>query len=209
MDGEQVNRSSKLLRKGQAGLALESAAIAALQEQLDESFVEAVDAVLACQGHVVVSGAGTSSAVARRLAHLLTCVGAPALFLDAGQSAHGSAAAVRAEDIVLAISKGGETDELTNLVRVAREKQAKVISLTENKQSSMARLSDVVLCMKVDKSVDGHGVIALGSSLAAAALGDALCFAVLSVQEWDEAEFLKVHPGGAVGKRLLREHGAD
>jgi len=140
-----VNQKSKLLQEGRAALAAESAAIAALQEQLDESFVQAVDTILSCQGHVLVSGAGTSSAVARRLAHLLTCVGAPALYLDAGQSAHGSAAAVMAKDIVFAISKGGETDELNNLVRVAREKEAKVISLTESKQSSMARLSDVVL----------------------------------------------------------------
>ena len=204
-----MNKKNRFLQEGRAALAGESAAIGALQQQLDESFVQAVDTILACQGHVIVSGAGTSSAVARRLAHLLTCVGAPALYLDAGQSAHGSAAAVMAKDVVFAISKGGETEELNNLVRVAREKQAKVISLTENKQSSMARLSDVVLSIKVDKSVDGHGVIALGSSLAAAAFGDALCFALLSVREWDKAAFLKVHPGGAVGKRLRRAHGAD
>lgn len=204
-----MNQKNRLLQEGRAALAAEGAAIGLLQKQLDESFVEAVDTILACQGHVIVSGAGTSSAVARRLAHLLTCVGAPALYLDAGQSAHGSAAAVMAGDVVFAISKGGETDELTNLSRVAREKGAKVISLTENKQSSMAQLSDVVLCIKVDKSVDGHGVIALGSSLAASALGDALCFALLTVHEWDEAAFLKVHPGGAVGKRLRRAHGAD
>ena len=204
-----MNKKNRFLQEGRAALASESAAIAALHELLDESFAEAVNTLLACQGHVIVSGAGTSSAVARRLAHLLTCVGAPALYLDAGQSAHGSAATVMAQDIVFAISKGGETDELTNLIRVAREKEAKVISLTENKQSSMARLSDVVLSIKVDKSVDGHGVIALGSSLAAAAIGDALCFALLSVREWDEAAFLKVHPGGAVGKRLRRAHGAD
>jgi len=204
-----VNRKSKLLQEGRAALAAESAAIASLQEQLDESFVQAVDTILACQGHVIVSGAGTSASVARRLAHVLTCAGSPSLYLDAGESAHGGAAAVLPKDVVFAISRGGETDELNSLVRAAQDRGAKVISLTENQDSTMAGLSDVVLSIKVDRSVDGHGVIALGSSLAAAALGDALVFALLSVREWDENAFLEVHPGGAVGKKLRRADGAD
>jgi len=193
---------SKLQEVGCAALAREGAAIAAVQAQLNESFARAVEMILECTGHVIVSGAGTSSSVAQRLAHLLTCVGAPALYLDAGESAHGGAAAVTARDALLAISKGGETDELNNLVRVARERGAKVIALTSRPDSTMGKNSDVVVTVVVPDDVEAFGVIALGSSLAAAAVGDALCFAVSSVRGYDADEFRKVHPGGAVGKAL-------
>ncbi len=197
-----MDRRSRYVQDGKAALAREGAAIDALSTQLSESFADAVEAILACQGHVIVSGAGTSAAVAKRLAHLLTCVGAPALYLNAGDSAHGAAGAVTARDVLFAISKGGETDELNNLVRVARCRGAKIIALTENRTSTMAQQSDIVIGIAVDERVNGCGAIALGSSLAAAAVGDALCFVVLGERGYNEDVFRQIHPGGAVGKRL-------
>jgi len=196
------NRRQRLLQAGRATLEREAAAISALQGQLGETFADAVEVVLSCAGHVIVSGAGTSAAVAQRLAHLLTCAGAPALYLSAGESAHGGAAAVTASDVLIALSKGGETEELNNLARVARERGATVVALTGSATCTLARQSQVVVQFTVDDGVEGHGVIAFGSSLAASAVGDALCCAVLEVRGYSDAEFVQVHPGGAVGKML-------
>ncbi|GAB4477207.1 MAG: hypothetical protein Kow00124_20120 [Anaerolineae bacterium] len=201
------DRQTMLLNEGRAALIRTGEAIAGLADQLGGSFVQAVDVILGCRGHVIVSGAGTSSTIARRLAHLLTCVGAPALYLDSGQAVHGSAAAITAHDVLVVISKGGQTDELNTLARLAHERGAPVIAMTGSSSSPLAQLSDVVLAYTVDRSLDGgEGSIALGSSLASGAVGDALCFAVLSVRGFNPTEFLKVHPAGAVGKQLRAEH---
>jgi D-arabinose 5-phosphate isomerase GutQ len=196
-----------LLQAGKSALQQESKAILALQDQLDESLTQAVLMILNCKGHVVVSGAGTSSSVARRMAHLLNCVGAPAFFLGVDESAHGSAATLTPQDVLIAISKGGETDELNSLVRFAHQQGAGVIALTGKHQSSMAAMSDVVVCFVTPLEADGYGVIALGSSLAAGAMGDAICAAILSVRGFSPDFFLKVHPGGAVGKQLSAKGG--
>lgn len=198
-----MNRQERpFLEEARAVLESEGRAVAALAAQIDSSFVDALALILDCQGHVLVSGGGTSGTVARRAAHLLSCAGAPALYLDAGLSFHGSAAAVTADDRLLAFSKGGETDELNQLVRVARLRGAKVIAVTANPQSTLGRSSDVVLCITTPDELDPQNAIGIGSTLAAAALADALCFAVLSVRGFDRGFFSQIHPGGAVGKRL-------
>jgi len=199
--------TDQLMQAGQSVLQRESDAILALQDQLDESFNKAVLMILNCQGHVVVSGAGTSSSVARRMAHLLNCVGAPAFFLGVDESAHGSAATMTRQDVLIAISKGGETDELNSLVRFAYQQEAGIIALTGKHESSMAAMSDVVVCFVTPADADGYGVIALGSSLAACAVGDAICAAILSVRGYSAEFFLKIHPGGAVGKQLSGSRG--
>lgn len=197
-----VNPGYRWLVQGRSALSREGAAIAALESQLGASFIQAVECLLRCKSHVLVSGAGTSAGVSRRLAHLLTCVGLPALFLDTGDSVHGAAGAVTANDVLIAISKSGETDELNHLVRVAHERGVPVITITGMRQSTLARQSDIVLDVSMGYEVDGYGVIPIGSSLASAAMGDALCFVILSERGYDATAFRSVHPGGAVGKGL-------
>ncbi len=192
---------TRLLDTGRAALRREGAAVTALSDQLDGTFVRAVTMILECRGHVAVSGAGTSAAVARRRAHLLTCVWVPAFYLSAGDSAHG-AASVTPRDVLLVVSKGGEIDELNHLVRVARRTGAPVIAVTAEERSTLARQSDVVVRFAVPAGADGHGVIAMGSSLASAAIGDALCWAVLGERGYDPERFREVYPGGAADKRL-------
>jgi arabinose-5-phosphate isomerase len=106
------------------------------------------------------------------------------------------------QDVLIAISKGGQTDELNSLVGFARQQGAGIIALTSKRESKMARICDVVVCFTTPAEVDGHGVIALGSSLGACAVGDAICAAILSVRGYSDEFFLKIHPGGAVGKQL-------
>lgn len=194
--------SHEMIELARETIQKESAAVAKLASQIDERFVEAAGLVLACQGHVLVAGSGTSHPVAARLAHLLSCCGTPALFIHPGDSQHGLAGAVSERDVLFAISKGGETTEVNHLARVARERGAKIISLTENPSSTLAGLSDTVLHVQAPPEVDPYGMIATGSSLVNAALGDALCVALLRLRGYTRAAFGQTHPGGAVGLKL-------
>ena len=179
-----------------------AAALTDLPDQLDENFAHAVRAILDCRGHVVVSGAGTSAAIAARLAHLLTVCGAPAFPLPPSDASHGGAAAAGPDDLLIAISKGGESDELNDFVRVASGRGVRVIALTQDLEASLAQLVDVPLTYRVPDHLDGEGFIALGSSIATAAVSDALCAAVLHERGFDTQQLATIHPGGAVGKAL-------
>jgi arabinose-5-phosphate isomerase len=180
----------------------ESAAIAELAERLPGELPHAVRLMLGCPGHVLVSGSGTSHAVAQRFAHLLSCCGTPALFLHPGDAQHGAAGAIRPEDVWIGLSKGGETTEVCFLAGIAKKRGATVIAITEEPASTLGRLADVVLDARVPDGVDPYGMIATGSSLFIAALTDALCVALLELRGYTLERFGETHPGGAVGHKL-------
>ena len=179
---DTVYDSTEMMAVARSTIQRESAVVAALAQQLDDSFSAAVDLMLNCQGHVLVAGAGTSHAVGARMAHLLSCCGTPALFIHPGDSQHGLAGPPPPRDVLIAISKGGTTTEVNQLARIARERGAKLIGLTENPQSPLAGYCDVVLCVKAPADSDPYGMIATGSSLFNAALGDALCEVLLKLR---------------------------
>lgn len=191
-----------ILDLARATIRRESAAVEALVDQLDECFVQAARRLWACQGHVLVTGAGTSNAVAARLAHLLSCCGTPALFIHPGDSQHGLSGAVTGNDILIAISKGGETIETNHLVGIAKRRGATVIAVTEQPTSTLGNLSDLVLRVQAPPAADPYGMIATGSSLVNAALGDALCVVLLHLRNYTREAFGETHPGGAVGRKL-------
>ncbi len=180
----------------------ESAAVLTLIEQINSNFVDAVKLMFDCQGHILVAGAGTSHSVARRLAHLLSCCGTPALLIDVGDSQHGLSGAVTKQDVLIALSKGGQTKEVITLAKVAKARGAKLIALTEKPDSELSNLSDVVLQVVAPPDVDPYGMVATGSSLVNAAIGDALCVVLLNMKGYSVEEFGETHPGGAVGKKL-------
>jgi len=180
----------------------EANGVLSLTDQLDENFIHAVNLLFACQGHVLVSGSGTSNAVARRMAHLLTVCGTPALLLDAGDSPHGGAAAVTEKDVLIALSKGGCTKELVFLASVAKDRGTRIIAMTENLESELGKLADVVLKVIAPEVGDPFGMIATGSSLMNCALGDALCVVLLHKRGYTVEQFGATHPGGAVGDKL-------
>ena len=194
-----------ILELARSVIRQESTAVATLQEQLDERFVESAQTLLACRGHVLVAGAGTSNPVAARFAHLLSCCGTPALFLHPGDSQHGLSGAVTERDVLVAISKGGETTEVNHLAGIAKQRGVKLIALTEVPHSTLGRLADVVLQVQAPADVDPYGMIATGSSLVTAALCDALCVALLHMRGYSKEEFGRTHPGGAVGVKLAEE----
>ena len=134
-------------------------------EQIGTDFVAAAEMLFACQGHVLVAGSGTSHAVGARLAHLLSCCGTPALFIHPGDSQHGLSGAVTERDVLIALSKGGETTEVNFLAGIAKQRGAKVIALTEKPDSTLGRQSDLILCVTAPPEADPYGMIATGSSL--------------------------------------------
>jgi D-arabinose 5-phosphate isomerase GutQ len=183
----------------------EAAAIGELADRLPTELPRAVRLLLDCPGHVIVSGSGTSHAVALRFAHLLSCCGTPALFLHPGDSQHGAAGALRAGDVWVGLSKGGETTEVCFLARIARKRGASIIAITEAPASTLAGLADVVLEVHAPPTVDPYGMIATGSSLVTSACCDAICVALLEARGYSRDDFGETHPGGAVGLRLRQE----
>jgi len=139
--------------------------------------------------------------VGARLAHLLSCCGTPALFIHPGDAQHGLSGAVTDRDVLILISKGGETTEVNTLASIAKQRGARLIALTEQPDSSLGRMSDLVLCVRPPAGVDPYGMIATGSSLVNAAFGDALCVVLLHMRGYTREQFGQTHPGGAVGRQ--------
>ena len=186
----------------------EAAAVASVAEQLPDTFTDAVRLLLDCQGKVLVSGSGTSHAVALRFAHLLSCVGTPALFLHPGDSQHGASGAVAPSDVWIGLSKGGETTEVVFLAGVAAKRGAQVVAITEKPDSSLGRLANVILQVTAPDGVDPFGMVATGSSLFNSAFCDAICVALLELRGYSIDDFGETHPGGAVGHKI-RENDAQ
>lgn len=185
----------------------EIAALSELREELDvKKIAQAFEKIISCQGMTMVIGSGTSSSIARRLAHVLTCSGAPAVYLDPGQAQHGYSGIISARDLLIAFSRGGETQEVNHVLRIAKKRGADVIGIIENTNSTMAQLSDIVLPGLVSPENDAVDVIPLASTMVHAAIGDILCAAVLSVCGFEDREFAELHPAGAVGRRLERQN---
>lgn len=198
-----------LIAKAQTVVRREAEAVQALADQFDESLGQVLPLLLGCQGHVLVIGAGTSHAVAARFAHLLACCGIPAICLSAADGVHGGSGAVTPRDVVFAISKGGHSDEVNRFVEIARRRGARVIAQTEAADSPLARMADAIFKVEIAGDVDPYGMIATGSSLAAAAAGDALCVLLLELSGYTRDDFGITHPGGAVGKGLAAKGEAD
>ena len=199
--------AAHLVARAREVLEREAEGVRALIAQMDERLVEVVDLLYHCRGHVLVTGAGTSHAMAQRLAHLLSCSGTAALCVSAADSLHGGAGAVTANDVVYAISKGGRTAEINQFVAIAKSRGAGVVAQTENPDSPLGRLSDAVYVVKAIGDVDPYGMIATGSSLVNGAAGDVLCVLLLERRGYSREQFGQTHPGGAVGEKLAKGEG--
>jgi arabinose-5-phosphate isomerase len=188
-----------------ASLLRESEILAGIAAALDNGASQAVDLILRTSGHVLVGGAGTSNTVAARFAHLLSCSGQPAIFLHPADSLHGSSGAVTANDTVILISKGGKTVEVNRFAAIVKNRGAKLIAFTESPESELGRLADAVVQIRIPADSDPFGMVATSSSLANAAVADAICETVLAEKGYTKEAFATTHPGGAVGERIEQE----
>ncbi len=200
----EMNQKSKddLVAMAKSIVKREAGAIQALEDQFDSSLDRVVSLMLKCEGHILVAGAGTSHAMAHRLAHLLSCSGTPALCVNAADALHGGAGAITPDDVVFIISKGGRSSEINQFAEIAQQRGAKLIAQTEDPGSPLGKLCDAVFCIKAIGEVDPYGMIATGSSLVNGAAGDVLCEILLELRGYSKDEFGETHPGGAVGIKL-------
>jgi arabinose-5-phosphate isomerase len=196
-------KRERILKRGREVLGVEANGILGLVDRLDENFARAVDLLYDCKGKVVVTGLGKSGLICRKIAATLSSTGTPSLFLHAGDGIHGDLGMIMKEDIVLALSNSGETDEILKLLPIVRRLGVKLIVITGNANSSLSRAADVILNATVKEEACPLGLSPTTSTTAALALGDALAVVLLEKRGFKEEDFALRHPGGTLGRRLL------
>ena len=195
--------SNEIIRQAEACLHIEAAAIEALIPRLDESFLRAVQAIRDCKGKVVVTGVGKSGHVGSKIAATLASTGTPAFFLNPLDAYHGDLGMIGVEDIVMAISYSGATEELLRFLPLIQAKKITIIGLSSNPDSLLARFSDIHLNIAVDKEADPLNLIPTASTTATLAMGDALACALVEATHFQPTDFARLHPGGDLGRKLL------
>lgn len=197
---------SEILSEINRCLTMEAESIAALRQSLEqEAVLAAAKALMNCKGKVILSGCGTSAMAARKVAHSLSCIEIPALFLSPADAVHGALGVLQREDILILISKGGNTQELVNLIPACKTKGALLIGVSENPESVIAGQADIYLKVKVEQEPCRFNMLATASTLAVIATFDAICIALMQMTGYTREQFAVIHPGGAVGERLLNK----
>lgn len=184
-------------------LSIEADAVEALRDRLDSSFTAAMTLILACRGRVVVSGMGKSGHVGNKIAATLASTGTPAFFVHPGEASHGDLGMITHEDVCIALSNSGESAELTSIVPLIKRRGARLISMTGNPNSTLAREADVHLDASVAQEACPLNLAPTASTTAALALGDALAVALLQARGFGADDFARTHPGGSLGRKLL------
>jgi len=190
------------LALGREVLAVEEEGLACVRASLGPEFADAVRLLGSCRGRVVVSGLGKSGLVGRKIAATLSSTGTPAFFLHPVEGAHGDLGMIRPEDVVLAISNSGETDELNAILPSLKALGVPLVALTGGEGSTLAGLADVVVGVRVAREACPHNLAPTASTTAALAVGDALAVCLIHLKSFSESDFKRRHPGGALGQRL-------
>jgi len=193
-----------LLKRAADVLRIESNGILSIIDRLDDNFVCAVELMRACGGKVVVTGLGKSGLICQKIAATLASTGTPSFFLHSGDAVHGDLGMVRADDVIIAVSNSGETDEILKLLPLFKLHGIKLIVMTGNPDSTLAKAGDVVLNVRVQEEACPLGLAPTASTTAALAMGDALAVVLLEEKGFKEDDFALRHPGGTLGRRLLR-----
>jgi len=199
----QPTSSEHLLALARQVLDIEADALRTLSTRLDAGFADAVHLVLACKGRVVVSGMGKSGHVGGKIAATLASTGTPSFFMHPGEASHGDLGMIAHDDVVLALSNSGESSEIVSIVPLIKRRGAKLIAMTGNPNSTLAREADAHLNAAVDKEACPLNLAPTASTTAALALGDALAVALLDARGFSADDFARTHPGGSLGRRLL------
>ncbi len=182
---------------------IEIQALQALQKRLDQNFVLAVQTILDCQGRIVVTGIGKSGHIARKIAATLASTGTPAFFMHAAEAIHGDLGMLTEKDILLGLSYSGSAQELITIISVAKRMDTKIIAITGNLESELAKNADIALDAAVEQEACPLNLAPSASTTAALVLGDAIAIACLEARGFNQQDFARSHPGGALGRRLL------
>jgi arabinose-5-phosphate isomerase len=185
-------------------LQTEAAAILALVERLDHRFEQAVNLLLECRGRAIVTGMGKSGIISHKIAATLRSTGTPAFFLHPAEAIHGDLGAIQSDDVVVALSRSGETDEILRLLETIKRLGARLIAITGDCRSTLGKAADVALDCHVSEEACPLNLVPTASTTAALALGDALAMTLLVAKGFRQEDFANLHPGGKLGKRLMR-----
>lgn len=181
----------------------EAAAIRSVTPIIDASFVRAAEMIYNCTGSVIVSGIGKAGIIAQKISATLASTGTPSHFLHPAEAVHGDLGRLRKNDIVIVLSYGGETDEVVRLINLVKQLEIKLIAITGDGDSTLAKYSDVVLCMGRMSEACPLGVAPSVSTSCMLAVGDALAFTVMKSRKFSVEDFARFHPGGSLGEKLI------
>jgi arabinose-5-phosphate isomerase len=207
MDPISASADSRAVALARRVLRIEAEAVAALADRVGEEFERAVDIILKRLGRVIVTGIGKSGHIARKIAATLASTGTPAYFVHAAEAAHGDLGMITAEDVVIALSNSGSSEELLMILPLVKRQGARLIAMTGKPESPLAREADVHLEAAVAEEACPLNLAPTASTTAALALGDALAVALLDARGFAAEDFARSHPGGALGRRLLTHVG--
>lgn len=194
--------SDEIIYNGREVIRIETSAVADLYESINEEFVKAVNTIYTSKGRVVFTGMGKSGLIARKIVATFNSTGTAAIYLHPTDALHGDLGMVRNDDVVVLISKSGNTDEITNLLPMLKRIDVKIIAMCGNKDSKLALESDVFLNISVKEEACPYDLAPTASTTATLVLGDALAVALLKKRNFTAKDFAFLHPGGSLGKRL-------
>ena len=198
-----LHSTAKFCALGLAVVETETQAIAALTERIDNTFVHAGEFMLECKGRIVVIGMGKSGHIGSKIAATLASTGSPAFFVHPGEASHGDLGMITVNDVVLALSNSGETEEILTILPLIKRLGVPLITFTGNKNSTLAKAATVNIDVSVKKEACPLGLVPTSSTTAALVMGDALAIALLEAKGFDAKDFARSHPGGQLGRRLL------
>jgi len=193
---------NEIIANGKEVIRIEAAAIADLQDSINENFVEAVETIYSSKGRVVLTGMGKSGLIARKIVATLNSTGTAAIYLHPTDALHGDLGMVRSEDVVILISKSGNTEEISNLIPMLKRLNVKLIAMSGNGDSKLVRDCDIFLNIAVKEEACPYDLAPTASTTATLALGDALAVSLLKKRNFTAKDFAFLHPGGSLGKRL-------
>jgi arabinose-5-phosphate isomerase len=193
----------KIIDLGRAVIETESQALSLLTGRIGDSFYNACELILTCEGRVIVTGMGKSGHIGKKIAATLASTGTPSFYVHPGEAGHGDSGMITVDDIVVALSNSGETEEIISLLPIIKRLGIKLITLCGNADSTLGKSTDVFIDTSVEKEACPLGLAPTTSTTAALAMGDAIAVALLETRGFSKEDFAKSHPGGVIGRRLL------
>ncbi|PWJ49198.1 KpsF/GutQ family sugar-phosphate isomerase [Faecalicatena contorta] len=197
-------KNKEIIREIERTISMEAKAIESLLTTVDkEKVAEAVALIGNSSGKVVISGCGTSAMAARKGVHSLNCIECPSVFLTPSDAVHGGLGVLQKEDIFILVSKGGGTEELVHMIPACKAKGAALIAITENEESEIGKMADICIKVKINQEPCRFNMLATASTLGVISVFDAICISLMQYTNYTKEQFAIIHPGGAVGDRLL------
>ncbi len=192
----------QIIKKGREVVDIEGKAVSSLAQTIDANFYKAIECLFNCKGRVVLTGMGKSGLIARKIVATMNSTGTPAIYMHPTDALHGDLGMVRSDDVVLMLSKSGETEELLSLIPMFKRLEVPVIAISAKRESRMAKESDILLYIEITEEACPFDLVPTASTTTMLVLGDAIAVALIEMRGFTEQDFAMLHPGGSLGKRL-------